>query len=174
MSEKEETKKDEKKKKPMKKKGERLEIEMTIGEGEDILVNPHWESLLKLKLPVKFNYWLKRIQNKIRDELKDYFEEKQEAQKKYVKKDKEGEPLMKVIDRARNFQQFVYNNAMDRRAYIDKLQALREEKMKLPGVYQLQIDFDEEGNPTKPEFKELTGDHISLLFPLLDPAGFDE
>jgi len=135
----------------------REEIELTIGEAEDILTDIHLEELKGKKLPVKTHYWLKKILRKLIDEMKEYFEKKQELAEKYSEK-RDGEP---VRDKGGNLtldKNFI-------KEFQDVIMELRKEKFKLSGVYYLQIDLEDEA------YAVLNGHDLDILYPLMEDAG---
>jgi len=114
-------------------KSTRQEIEITMGIGEQILTNRHLEKLMEKELPGHTMYWLHRIINKIRSEMKEagYFEQKQQIVEKYsIKKTDDGQSQIdpaKIGDLQKELNQY------------------QDDPLKLPGIYQLQIDpADEE------------------------------
>jgi len=145
---------DEKKKEKKKK-----EIETTVGEAEDLMTSPMLDTLLKRSMPFKFNYWLNRIIKKVRKELEDYFDKKKELIDEHVELDDKGEP--KTVVRG-NIQQFKFKTAEDDEVFRKRVASLREDPLKLPGIYKLKVDLDDH------RFNELNGYEVQLLMPLIE------
>ena len=142
-----------------KEKKNRGEIEMTVGEGEDILTNRWLDKLLQRSLPFKFKYWLQRIIKKLRKELEEYFEEKKSLIEKHVVLKDDGDPKTAVKE---GIHQFVFKSEKDDKEFRKKIEALREDKLKLPGVFYMAVD------PEDKKFDELSGHETGLIMPLIE------
>lgn len=130
----------------------RKEIEITMGIGEQILTSRHLEGLLGKQLPGHTMYWLQRIINKIQSEMRDagYFDKKQEIVSKYS------------IGKTEDGQDRIDTNRI---AELQKeLSQYQRDPLKLSGIYQLQID------PNNQEIKDarLNGYDWSILMHLCE------
>jgi len=133
----------------------RQEIEITMGVGEQILTNRHLEKLMEKELPGHTMYWLQRIIKKIHGEMKDagYFDKKQEIVEKYsVGKTKDGQSQIDP-DKLGDLQK--------------ELTKYQDDPLKLPGIFQLQID------PAADDIKRarLTGHDWGILMHLCEEIG---
>lgn len=130
----------------------RKEIEITMGVGEQILASRYLEGLLNKQLPGHTLYWLHRIINKIQSEMRDtgYFDKKQEIIAKYsIGKTEDGQEKIDT------------NRIPDLQKELSQYQ---QDPLKLSGIYQLQID------PDNQDIKDakLTGHDWSILMHLCE------
>lgn len=69
-------------------------IELTAGKMERIMMQQEWDGIKKKEFPRKTRYWLGRIFNKIDQEMKPYFDQKQDVVDKYSVKREDGAPMV--------------------------------------------------------------------------------
>lgn len=69
-------------------------IEVAAGAMERIMMQQEWDSIKKKEFDRKVRYWLGRIFNRVDQEMKPYFEQKQDVIDKNAQKKDDGSPIV--------------------------------------------------------------------------------